>query len=372
MKVLIVSSSTSNEDDAGVQRLSIIEEGLKRLGVDTSILHDGDYFFTTPHLIRILNTPFYFRLVRGYDVIHGGSTTATFSMGLTKIFHNSKLVYDVHGNAIREAVLLRKNALDIKGNYTLFQSMIMEPIATSRSDYFITPSEALKQLYINKGIDEQRIELVRNGVDTELFRPSEFPVENETFTVTYAGSFGWIWQGIENLVHAAKLLKDLDLHFKMIGFGPRDLSMKQEIKRMLLNKVELIDAMPQRTLVHHLNKSDVLVIPRYCPANEKSWDKMRNTFGWSPTKFAEYIATGRPVIVTALDETSDLVEKHDCGFVCDPTPEALARTILEVKETPPQTLQEKGMNGRRLAETEFDISVIGRRYYRFLTRILRE
>jgi glycosyltransferase involved in cell wall biosynthesis len=330
MKVLIVSSSASNDNDAYVQRLSIIEEGLKRLGVNTHILHLGDYFFTTPPLIQVLNAPFFLKLTRGYDVIHGGSTVATFCMGLIKTFYNSKVVYDIHGNAIEEAHLFRKNALDIKGNYTLFQSMIMEPIATNLADYFITASDALKQLYVDKGIDELQVEVIRCGVDIELFRPAESPVENETFTVTYAGSFR-VWQGIENLVHAAKLLKDERVNFKMIGFDPKELGLKPEIKRILMNKVELIDAVPQGTLVHYLNESDVLIIPRYCPANQKSWNRLRNTFGWSPTKFAEYIATARPVIVTTLDETSDFVEKYDCGFVCDPTPEAIARTIIKAK-----------------------------------------
>jgi glycosyltransferase involved in cell wall biosynthesis len=371
MKVLMASGGASNYDGAYVQRLSMIQEGLKRSGVDTSILHTGDYFFTTPYLIRILNTPFYFKLTRGYDVIHAAGTTAAICMGLMKTFHNYKVVFDVHGNGIEEARLLRKSALDIKGNYVLFQSMILLPIGTNIADYFVTASDTLKQVYVNKGFDEQRIEVIRNGVDTQLFRPAESPVENETFTVTYAGSF-LKWQGIENLVDAAKLLRDENLKFKMIGFKSKDLGLKQEIKRISKNKVELIDAVPRRTLVHHLNESDVLIIPRYCPPNEKSWDRLRNTFGWLPTKFSEYIATGRPVIVTMLDETSDLVEKYDCGFVCDPTPEAIAKTILEAKETSFQTLQKKGMNSRRLAEVEFDVSVIGRRYHRFLTRILEK
>jgi glycosyltransferase involved in cell wall biosynthesis len=37
-----------------------------------------------------------------------------------------------------------------------------------------------------------------------------------------------------------------------------------------------------------------------------------------PTKFAEYVATGRPVIVTNVDETANFVQKFDCGFVCQP------------------------------------------------------
>jgi glycosyltransferase involved in cell wall biosynthesis len=114
----------------------------------------------------------------------------------------------------------------------------------------------------------------------------------------------------------------------------------------------------------------VLVIPRHCPPDEKNWEKLRKTFGWWPTKFAEYIATGRPVIVTTLDEPSDFVEKYDCGFTCAPTPEALSTSILTAKESSPHELRKKGISGRKLAEKEFDVKVIGEKYYNFLMRIL--
>jgi hypothetical protein len=120
MKVLIVSSSDDN--NAHVQRLSIIEEGLKRSGVDTRVLHNGDYFFTATSLIRILNMPFYFKLTRECDVIHGGSTTATFLMAFTKPFNNSKIIYDVNGNAIGEALL---RALTNLGTYSRLEHIIL-------------------------------------------------------------------------------------------------------------------------------------------------------------------------------------------------------------------------------------------------------
>lgn len=369
MKVLFFSSFASNSNDACEQRYYIFKEGLNRLGIETGFVHIGDYFFRTPSLIRILNMPFYYKLTRGYDVIHGGDAAATFLLGPIKSSSNCRVVYDIVGNTVEEQRFLRRNILDIKGDYNLVQSEVLVHIATSLSDYFITPSDIAKRLYVNKGIAEERIEVLRNGVDTEIFRPANAPVENEIFTVTYAGSFGG-WQGIENLLHAAKMLENVDVRFKIIGFGPNSLSFKQEIKRILKNKVELIDTIPRCKLIHHLNQSDVLVIPRYCPADYKSWDKLRNTFGWWPTKFAEYIATGRPVIVTTLDEPSDFVEKYDCGFTCNPTPEALKNSILRAKETPTQELLKKGINGRKLAEKEFDVKVIGEKYHKFLIRIL--
>lgn len=154
--------------------------------------------------------------------------------------------------------------------------------------------------------------------------------------------------------------------------------MKNEIKRELKDRVELIDFLPRRkddqpkSFVDELCKSDVLIIPRYWnPRIPKYCDPkyVRNAFGWLSTKFAEYIATGRPVIVTALDVSAEFVERYDCGFVCDPTPESIAKTILEAKQTPPEELDKKGLSGRRLAETEFDLHVTGKKYFDLLSKI---
>jgi len=86
-----------------------------------------------------------------------------------------------------------------------------------------------------------------------------------------------------------------------------------------------------------------------------------------PTKFAEYIATGRPVIVTRTGEIPIFVEKYNCGLVCDPTPRSISDAIMKAREMPEEELLKMGMNGRRLAEKEFDKYVIGRKYFEFLS-----
>ncbi len=170
-------------------------------------------------------------------------------------------------------------------------------------------------------------------------------------------------------------MRDENIKFKMLGFKAYDSTLKAEIKNLLKNKVELIDFQTRtkdgqpHSFVQELSKSAVLVIPRYYDTKIPRYcdpNYVRSTFGWLPTKFAEYISMGRPVIVTTLDISSEFVEKYDCGFVCDPTPESIAETILKARETPSSELNKKGVNGRKLAEKEFDIQVIVKRYLNLL------
>jgi len=362
LRVLFVSSSPSDDSTAYTTRLLTLKKGLEQLGTTTDILYLGDYFLRSPQIIQMANMPFFLKHMRTHNIIHGGHLSATYVSGITKPLLNTKIVYDVHGDMAGDFRLCRRNRFDPFFNYKVFESMIMEPIATRLSDYFITCSYPLKELYLSKGIEARKIEVIRNGVNTEIFSPGAEITENEKFTVTYAGAFQK-WQTIDLLVDAAKSLKKLDITFRFIGFTPEDLTLKETIKQQLGDKAELIDRLPQIKLIRQLQKSDVLIIPR---------GRQRTLMYAFPTKFAEYIAIGKPVIVTNVDETSGFVKRSDCGFVCEPTVESIASTIIEASESSHRSLIKKGINARKLAESEFDQMVISKRYFNFLTKIAQE
>lgn len=356
MNVLFVSSK-SLHDDSYTHRILQLKAGLEKFGVRTNILCLGNYPFNTPSILQPLNIPSILRLMKGYEIIHGGSTVASYVIGLAKSLIKSKIVYDIHGDPLDECRLLRKNVFNPIDNYLILQAIIMESVAIKHSDYFIPCSKKLEQHYIDKGIEKDRIKVIRNVVDTELFKPRKINSKNEDFTVTYAGAFEK-WQGIDNLILAAKLLETTNIRFKIIGFTKKDSNLKRKIKKLLNNKVQLIDRISRSELINHLNSSDICIIPRNNnPTTEVAF----------PTKFAEYIATGKPVIVTRVGEISTFVKKYDCGFVCEPTVQSIAETILEASETPSEVLFEKGINGRRLAENEFDQRVISKQYLEFLS-----
>jgi glycosyltransferase involved in cell wall biosynthesis len=90
-----------------------------------------------------------------------------------------------------------------------------------------------------------------------------------------------------------------------------------------------------------------------------------------PTKFAEYIALGKPVLVTDVDETARFVRRHDCGLVCEPSASGLAGAIAQAREMSREELSAMGRRGRRLAESTFSWEVICQKYHDFLLTIDR-
>ena len=373
--VLFAVETTFQDDCSAVQRLRVLKKGLETLGVETEMVYLSDYPIGSPRLLLPANTPLFLKTARQYDFVHS-SGLSIFSSAAAKPFANYKIIFDVQGSR-EENRLYRRPGFDIQLYYHLLASLLAWQAAKKMADYFVAVSEPLRQFIVDSGVERERTELLYNAVDTQLFKPAKEKLGG-SFTVTYAGGYQK-WQGIENLVDAIQLLKNTDVTFKFMGFQKRDAPVKNAIKAKLDNKVVLLDFQPRtqnqqpHSFVDEMANSDVLIIPRYTdplnPAYNNS-EYVRNTFGWLPTKFGEYIATGRPVIVTNLDVAADFVKQYDCGFVSNPDAKSLAKVILEAKNTSAQELNRKGMNGRKLAEEQFDIQVVAKRYFNVLSGLL--
>ena len=365
--MIFVCSTRSNTTatSAYTHRVVQLERQCKKLGVDTELMFLGDYFFGSPVLIQPMNAPSTVRHLSEFDVIHAGGNGAAYAVGLWKPLLKRRpiLLYDIHGDVLEESrTLIRER--DIARSFSGFQMLLQEHVAIGRADYFIAASMKLKQRILGRSsVKEDVIEVVPNGVDLELF-DSERTYEDShstCFTVTYAGSF-LPWHGIENLIDAGEMLDGCDIRLKIIGFKKNDSALKESIRSRLGSKAELVDWLPRGALVAQLRQSDVLIIPA-----DPRLQKVRDVA--SPTKFAEYAALGKPIIVTTVDGISESVRDFDCGIVCDPTSESIASAIRQARDMPKENLLRKGENARRLAEEQFDMDEIGDRYVKFLKRI---
>jgi glycosyltransferase involved in cell wall biosynthesis len=372
-----VSFDKSTTSDAYNHRIFNIERHCRQLGADTSRLFLGDLFFGSPVLIQILNLPFILRYLRKFDVIHAGGNGAAFFFAVATrlIGRNTLVIYDVHSDTLTERRLLKKNSFDFAGYFVEFEILLMEYVALWGTKYFIASSPEIKRrlLQRNRHIRSENIEVILNGVDLEQFVPVKYDdtwvaSNPHTFTVTYAGSFFRL-EAVENLILAAEMLSNEkeDINFKFIGFREQDFNIKMDIRKRLGNRAVLIDWLPKSKLLTELQKSDVLVIPADASTREVS----ENRTAVFVTKFAEFVAVAKPVIVTGIDMTSKIVEKFDCGFVCEPTAESIAEAIQKAKGTSRDVLFKKGRNGRRFAETELDENLICKKYLQFLDRILK-
>jgi glycosyltransferase involved in cell wall biosynthesis len=360
VKILFISRTASSKKNALNHRLTMLAEGLERLGHRTDLLYLGDHMRTNPPIVSPVGFPALLPRCCGYDAIHAGTAFGGFPLCLFKRYLEAPLIHDMHGDGTGEMMMkFRFQDRSLKTAFWVFHNAFMEEVIIHRADLHLVVSRPLRELLLGHGIPRHRIGLVRNGVDVDRFRPQEEKASGP-FTVCYAGDFQ-VWQGVDLFMKALRRLSQEEIRFVFIGFRstPDDQAWKGRLEQLLGPRARLIDRLPQEELIEQLRGADLLVLPR--PYH-------RATAVAMPTKFAEYLALGKAVLVTEVDETARFVHRHRCGFVSLPTAEGLAEGILRARRTGRDELAAMGRRGRRLAEGFFSWEAICRRYERFLLK----
>jgi glycosyltransferase involved in cell wall biosynthesis len=361
MKVLFLSSDYVSKGwgrSAYLHRLYKLSQALQEQGVQTEFLGLPDLPIARPQLLQPLNFPIMLRKFSGYDFVHAGGYAAYVAVCLKSLI-KPRIIYDVHGDILSEAQLQQSASHNNLNTYWVMQARICQKIAYRGSDFFLAVSQPLEERLIREQkVSSQNIGLVRNGVDLQLFNQSSPTHTDSRFVVAYAGGFQ-CWQGLDNLIDAFEVLRDEKIQLKIIGFSKEQSALRKSILRRLGNSVELADRMSQKELVLNLSTANLLVIPR---------SRHRAIEVAFPTKFSEYLAMGKPVIVNDVDETANLVRQYSCGLVSEPNPKALAATILAASKLPMGEMMQMGKNGRLLSEKEFSWQVIGKKYFDLLTK----
>ncbi len=351
LKGLIVSIHDHSDRSAYSHRLHSLAACLSDRGISSDFLYMEDNPPLDISTSASVFFPLWINRVKQYDFIHGGDAEAAQALFFTRILLRRPVILDVHGdvnaqsalaNEIRTSGRKRSPSLRVKLNYRM---------AVSCADHFLTVSRYQTEALIEQGIGESRISLVRNGVDLNLFAPSPY-TRSTHFKFGYAGGFGH-WQAIDLLVEAFALIDDPSARLLVVGFQEQDGPLKQRLRNRFGDRAELFDRTSQVGLVEILRSVSVFVIPRI------EHPAIRHAF---PTKFAEYAALGRPIMVNDVDETAEFVRKYRCGFVSSPSAEGMARTMTEALKTRVETLREMGNRARTMAEENFAWSAIGDSY----------
>jgi glycosyltransferase involved in cell wall biosynthesis len=202
------------------------------------------------------------------------------------------------------------------------------------------------------GVDKQKIEVVRGGVDLKTFKPYNKPKISEKFTVLYSGGFS-IAYDFNQIFNAAKLIEELDsnVNFVIQGKGELLSSMISKVKELKLRNVQIIDKLLSREAVSELlGQADILILPLA---------SFKTPYRGMSSKLYEYQAVGKPIICCSNGIPKEYVEETNCGIVVLPGDYlALANAVLKLKEDP-NIAKSMGEKGRLFVEKEASIPAIG-------------
>ena len=213
-------------------------------------------------------------------------------------------------------------------------------------------TEGIRRALIERGLSQEHVFLLTNGVDTSKFHPlpqTQARAEldwGDRFTVLYAGNHG-LSQGLATVLEAAESLRDrTDIRIVLVGDGTAKADLVAQAQMRDLKNVTFLDPRPYDLMPLLLAGADVCLVPLR---------KMTLFEGALPSKMYEAMACARPIILGVEGEARRLVEQ-DAGAALAVEPEnatALASAILYLYEHP-EVAQLLGQRGRMFVEEQFD------------------
>lgn len=196
-----------------------------------------------------------------------------------------------------------------------------EDVMLMRANVVVTISEVLKNELILRGVDSNKIVFYPNCIDPQVFdsnRFSESQIESlksmyslplDSKLITFLGTFGQ-WHGVEILAKSivelasnhSKWLDDNKIKFLLVGDGLKMPFVREIIKSGKAEKYCILTGLVEQTLAPlFLAASNVLVSPHV-----KNSDGTR--FFGSPTKLFEYLAMGKVIIASDLEQIGEVLQ----------------------------------------------------------------
>lgn len=179
-----------------------------------------------------------------------------------------------------------------------------------RADRVVCLSEGFRSNLIERGVPEEKLRVVRNGVELARFSDAVAPRRvgsAERLRVGYCGNLGAA-QGLEVVLDAAAELPMVE--FTLVGDGVARGSLEARIAELALTNVCLLGPQPREQIPGYLGGFDlVLVLLRDVPLLNHA----------IPSKLFEAMAAGRPILLAAPEgEATQIVASEGCGVCVAP------------------------------------------------------
>lgn len=200
---------------------------------------------------------------------------------------------------------------------------LCEDISLARAHLIVVVSEVLREELLERGIPQQRIVLNPNAVDCGLFQPGcggpevrkQLGFAPKDNVVVFLGSFNY-WHGIAVMEQAIQqVLRTLDppageIRFLLIGEGPLYAEARRNLTSYAGSRVVFTGVVPHAQVPAYLDAADILVSPHVPMPDGKPF------FG-SPTKIFEYMAMGKAIIASDLDQLSRVLQHRVSAWLVE-------------------------------------------------------
>jgi len=289
----------------------------------------------TPFLLAWAVRPVIERILHGY----------AFDLIDAHYFYPDGVAATLLGRHFGKPVVITARGTDVNfvPRYRLPRAMIRW--AAGHAAGMITVARALKDDLVRVGVPAERIDVLRNGVDLQLFQPINREAERRKLGLTRTTllSVGHLVprKAHDLVIQALRRLPDMDVI--IIGEGPEWAALGALAQGSGVgDRVRFAGALAQQELRNYYGAADALVL-----ASSRE--------GWANV-LLESMACGTPVVASNVGGTAEVVAAPEAGvLMAERTPEALADAVRRLFEHYP----DRGATRRYAEQFSWDATTAG-------------
>ena len=183
------------------------------------------------------------------------------------------------------------------------------------SDKVVAVTDAFKTNLISRGIEADKIEVVTNGSNIELFQARGKDESLLTkldlvdkFVVGYIGTHGMA-HSLDFVINSIANVEDGSIHFLFIGDGAMKKKIVDIAKTLKLKNVTFLDPITKEDVPKYLSVCDVSLAPL------KKEDNFKSVI---PSKIFEASAMQKPTLLGVEGQAKEIIEKYNAGICFEP------------------------------------------------------
>jgi len=226
------------------------------------------------------------------------------------------------------------------------KNFILNFILKRIADRYICLTKIMAENLAKMGVDEKKIRVLPNGVDTEFFHPSR---AKESNMVLFVGRIS-LEKGVHVLLKSLSYLK-MPIHLVIIGPPSYNAKYFQMMLGLIRNenkkgyhRIMYLGEQEQTDLVQWYQEASIFVLPSF-------WEGF-------PVANLEALACETPVVATNIGGNPEVISHYENGMLVPPNdPVKLAESIQYLLDN--ETIATKlGKQGRKFVVENFSLKTV--------------
>ncbi len=258
---------------------------------------------------------------RNYDILWVGYSAHTL-VPLARLISRKKIIFNALGSLYEGIIISRQQAspFSLKAIYCWLVDFLAFHCATVS---LVESNEQKKWLMKKFFLRDDKLLVALTGVDDGLFFYESGILKSAVFTVLFRGGF-LPESGIEYAIEAAKILKNEDIKFRILGRG----QMENKVRNMLGG----FDSKNIEWISQKLEQNELRRLMQECHVSLGQLSDHERLTRTIPHKAFESIVMKLPYLTARNKAMLELLTENETCFCCNPADgQDLADKILWIK-----------------------------------------